>query len=165
MPIQTVASSFEKKHYALFLRGEIRFNKAPAIEKAIEEMKNAETVQTVMVDANALDFLDSTALGELAKFAIAAKEKTGTVPALQLPSKDLKRIMTNLSFNKLFAFEDRINGEVRLPSSAHQLSEAGCSEQSLRQAVLSAHQVLSDLSEENRKKFSDVIKTFKDEKK
>ena len=107
--------------------------------------------------------MDSTILGIVARWAISFTQNHATRPFLiGLPGNPLENIFERMNLNTLFHVSQETQFTTRSALSQVTLSDQ-VSEQEYAEYLLSAHETLAELSEENAKEFAAVIQCLKAE--
>lgn len=114
----------------------------------------------LVVDLTQCEYLDSTLLGTLYELVQRA-EQHGTSIKIQHASEELKHAFDELCMNSVL---DQCCVEaLPLPKERKPLATGSGSATEQRMRILHAHQVLADLSEENRSQFGDMLRLLRAE--
>jgi len=108
----------------------------------------------VIVDLSDTECLDSTALGFLAKIAIATRSQFGFKPTLLFGHEDVHRVIASMGFDEIFVIlKASNNGYADMAELvADQITEEGLHDQ-----VLDAHKTLMQLNHRNFEAFRDLV--------
>jgi len=143
--------------YVLKFIGEIRLSLCSTLDSLVESITQNPLFKTVVVDLTETDIVDSTALGLLAKIAIAAEKQSHFLPTLISTNPDITRIAVSMGFDKIFIL-------VKEPASRieelEEIPVLKASEQQVRDKVLDAHRVLMGLNSRNREEFKDLVRAL-----
>ncbi len=121
--------------------GEIRFNLCSALDILVRQLFEQRPCEGVLVDLREADFLDSTALGLLAKITIASKKYNKPVPTLISPQPDINRVLQSLGFEKVFRVIETTDITPEALSDLYPIDE---DPQQMGKRVLEAHQALME---------------------
>jgi phosphoserine phosphatase RsbU/P len=116
--------------------------------------------RTLVIDLAECDYLDSTLLGTLHEVAEAAGSK-GVELRLQNVPEPLRQSFEELSLRAVL--ERMSDRALPLPGRRESVELPDQSEDAHRRRLLRAHQVLAELSDENREAFSGVIDALENE--
>jgi anti-anti-sigma factor len=144
----------------LKLTGPIRFVAAQAIRHFVDDLPSADPDDGVLIDLRAVDVIDSTGMGVLARIGRTSLERRGRRAVIVCPQNDVATTLRSASFDEVFVMletcpyddEDAELAEVPLvvrPASSPELD--------LGRVVLDAHRELVGVSERNMDAYRDVI--------
>ncbi len=135
------------------------WNANTAVQKCMED----DSITDALVDITHCTYMDSTILGILARWAIAFR-KTHDSPLflVGLEGNPLDSIFRRMNLTSLFYVSDKVSSIES--SNLSQLSFSGqFSKDEYAEHLLSAHETLAELSEDNAKEFAFVIQCLKAE--
>ena len=144
----------KKGTYVIKLSGDVRMNLCCALENFLEEMFASDNFKTVMVDLSDAEGVDSTTLGQLAKISIVSQDKFDLVPTIISPREDILRILLSMGFDEVFYIISD------MPTEVSDLDELSCDkldEEEMREKVISAHEVLISLNDDNKHEFQELV--------
>ena len=150
--------------FILRIEGRLTQHLLCSFKDAIEQCRISEGVNDLLVDVSACEYMDSTMLGSLARWAIHIKDVCGKQPFLSgLSGGPLDRLFQRMSLTDLF----RVVPYSVSGSEQSELSEVGAGASQSREAyaegVLLAHETLAELSPENEKEFARLIEMLRRE--
>lgn len=153
-------------HYAetesvtfLILEGRVTWMCGQALLDAALSVMDAG--RALVIDLGACEYLDSTVLGTLHELAELATLRRADV-RLQNVAEKLREGFRELSMQAVL---DRISTDaVPLPDARHPLRLPEHTRGAHRERLLKAHQVLAELSEENRQEFGGIVDSLRDSK-
>ncbi|MBN1442693.1 MAG: SpoIIE family protein phosphatase [Planctomycetes bacterium] len=123
-------------------------------------VRRIETKQPVTIDLAECEYLDSTFLGVLHALVELAVS-TGVRIRLQAVQEDIRHLLRELDMSLVLA---QISEEIQpLPPAMQPLAEPADDVKPDYAKILWAHEILSSLSERNRKKFRFVVETLREE--
>ncbi len=133
--------------------GDIRHPIAPSVSRFVDTLLEKFDGEDVVVDLSEVDTIDSTNLGEIARIAVLLAEKNGKRAAIVSPRGEICEVLHSMALDEVFDMKTEptalLDGEP-IPTIA------ASRELSLR-TILAAHRRLMQMSEENRKKFAQVV--------
>lgn len=122
----------------------------------------------LIIDLQRCDYLDSTLLGTLHELCEWAQQRSAAAPGgndpliLQNVPQNLEDAFRELSMTAVL---ERITGDARaVPAQQHAVQLPEQSRTAHQKRLLKAHQVLADLSDENRDEFASVIDALRGDK-
>jgi anti-anti-sigma regulatory factor len=133
------------------------------VNVAVRQCTEDESITDLLIDITDCQYMDSTILGIVARWALSFTQAHATHPfLLGLPGSPLEKIFKRMHLNTLF----HVSQDIQFPNN-HALSCVSLSdhvtEKEYAEYLLSAHETLAKLSEENAKEFADVIQCLKAE--
>lgn len=158
----TIHSGLQEGCFTLLLIGDVRLVWCVALETYCERIFATETVERFFVDLRQSLNLDSTTLGVLAKLGMLCKTRLGVTAELSYASEDIERLIVSMSFKSVFEMLPADSVPDIAQKNLKPLQATDCGEAEIKQSVLDAHCTLSELSEENKNKFNELINTLKD---
>lgn len=132
--------------------GKIVYKISPGFDKFLHEIDS--TVNIFIVDLIEAEYLDSTNLGLLAKLLSISNQRSEMPPILISPHKNINEIFKNVGFFNLFTIVDSWENSY---SNFKELPQNSYTKANLCEVMLQAHQDLSQLNEENKVQFENVI--------
>lgn len=148
--------------YVLKLRGDVRVPICTSLESFIEDnLLNDKRLRAVMIDLTETDSIDSTALGLLAKIAVALRELNLGKPIILCLSSDINRILASMGFDEVFRI---LQTTAALRDRLDELPEEVLSEAEVTQCVIDAHRTLMGLSESNQQTFRSLVDALESER-
>jgi anti-anti-sigma regulatory factor len=128
---------------------------------AVQQCMEDSTITNVLVDITQCSYMDSTILGILARWAIAFEKSHPTLPFLVgLEGGPLESIFKRMNLTMLFHLSTEVEGLEGKTLSQLVFSKP-TSNKEYAENLLSAHETLAELSEENAKEFAAVIQYLK----
>lgn len=140
--------------YVLKLTGDVRLTLCSTIDQFVERMFKGVSCQSVVVDLTEAEGLDSTTLGLLAKMALFVRKQWHIRPLVVTDNENILRLLTSMGFEQIFD----IQRSCKVDAVADcELAPQSMDEQTARQKVLQAHQVLMTLNQHNREAFRELV--------
>lgn len=143
--------------YVIRLSGDVRVNLCATIEDYLQDMYRDPSFTTVWLDLCDAEGVDSTTLGVLAKLSLSVQEKFGFKPVLYANDPGIVRLLHSMSMHNLFEMHEEVCSN---PEDIRSLPAVESSPDTLKATVVDAHRVLMNLSDENRKRFQDLMRTL-----
>ncbi|MEO0438090.1 MAG: STAS domain-containing protein [Pseudomonadota bacterium] len=152
-----VLAAKENGAYVIRLVGDVRLTLCASIEDYVEGMLEDPDFRSVWVDLCDAEGIDSTTLGQLAKLALAVDKRFGFRPAIYSCDAGINRLLSSMGLDRLFEIFESTCCATKC--SEHIPMVPG-TESAIRERVLEAHNVLMDVSDANRSRFSELVDTL-----
>lgn len=140
--------------YVIRLVGDVRLTLCTTIDEYFQQMFDDPGFASVWVDLCDAEGIDSTTLGLLAKLALGVEEKFGFKPAIYSCDPGINRLLKSMAFHRLFDLHEEACSN---PDDISEIPVVKGSEDAVKQKVIEAHKVLTEISEENRERFKDLL--------
>ena len=140
--------------YLMKFVGDVRLTISATIDACIEGMFQDEDFEAVLIDLSAVEGVDSTTLGLLARLALRCEDEGKVAPLVVSTNPDITRVIETMGLDDVFRLIDRPLEEI------DQLEEAeNCpsSTEETRMRVLEAHRTLMSINEGNRETFAHLV--------
>lgn len=134
------------------LVGEIRANDCPVLDDMVSQLKQS-TFHGLLVNLTEATFLDSTALGLLAKLGMLAKNRSGVQPVLFSTNADITTLINSIGLGSIYL----VLSCRAMPACLATLPQAQSDQKQMLEMVLDAHRTLSDLSDQNQEMFAALL--------
>ena len=144
----------ENGAYVLRFVGDVRLTLCASIEDYVEQMLADPAFSSVWVYLCDAEGIDSTTIGQLAKLALAVRDRYGFSPALFCCDQGIIRLLTSMGLDRLFEIHERT---CCATGCSQLIPMVPGSEDKVREQVLEAHRVLMGVSEENRARFAELV--------
>ncbi len=153
----------------LKLSGEVRHDNAAALEELIEGWFDGEgeAINEVIIDLNALRFMDSTVIGLLAAIAREMAAEQRPKPVVFSTNAEINSLLRSLRLDEALTLVERCEqrpAALDADGPTPQAVEAEGSSQVSAASILRAHELLMDLSDENRAAFQPVVELLRAER-
>lgn len=149
-----VKAAFESGVFVLNLSGDVRLPLCATLDHQAQQLSRTPGLKAVMIDLRDATNVDSTALGFLAKVAMALKGKLEQPPTIVADNPDVKRMLEVMGFATYFTMVEQPIAEV---AELEDLMQLPADEEGLRQRILEAHRILMDINEHNRQQFQPLV--------
>lgn len=139
--------------YVLKFTGEIRAPMCATLDNFLEKSFQDPGITGILIDLTETEYVDSTALGLIAKTAVFLQLHNGRKPIILSTNPDISRVLESMGFDQVFLILDcRCDEECM-----SELPEVEPSEQEMLSKVISAHRVLMGLSDKNQETFRNLV--------
>ncbi len=162
----------EDRTSVLRLEGAVRYAVARPLAAFLDSTVAIEPTETMVCDLRDVTFLDSTALGLVARAGRLTLSRSGRRAVLVCPDNDVARVLRSAALDVLFVFVTE--PPVALPAALTEVpigattcddgaASGPSGDASFGRTILEAHRDLSALSERNREEYRDVITALETE--
>lgn len=139
------------------LVGEVRLTLCPAFERFIADVLEGSDYNNVLIDLSDVEMIDSSALGQLAKIAMASQRHRSIKPTLYSPDPSITRLLESMGFDEVFhIIQDVCHNTTRFSEWVADTM----SEEEARDRVIEAHKVLMSLNETNYQTFCNLVESL-----
>lgn len=139
--------------YVLKFTGEIRAPMCATLDNFLEKSFLDPDINSILIDLTETAYVDSTALGLIAKTAVFLQLHNGRKPIILSSNPDISRVLECMGFDQVFLILEGCCDEEHFS----ELPEVEPSEQEMMNKVISAHRVLMGLSEKNQETFRNLV--------
>lgn len=143
--------------YVIKFVGDVRVPLCVCLEGFLDRMFADKSLQSVLIDLTETTGIDSTALGLIAKIAVALRERLQRRPVILSTNPDVTRILSSMGFDRVFVIVEKAS-QVDEPLAELEMVEP--SEQDLTRNVIDAHRVLMGMNARNRATFRDLVEAL-----
>jgi anti-anti-sigma factor len=140
----------------LVLEGRVHYLAAKSLRAFADELTSRMRNETLVIDLTAVDAIDSTGMGLLARLGRKTLAR-GRRSVLVCPDNDVLICLRSASFDKLFVVLDESPLDEPIELREVPLDAGNIEPEALGAIMLQAHRDLAMLSEENQRAFADVI--------
>lgn len=145
--------------YVLKFVGEVRACVCATLDNFLDKMFEDVDVSSILIDLTQTDYIDSTALGLIAKTAVFLQTYNQRKPIILSTNQDITLLLESMGFDQVFIILACECEETCLD----ELPEIESSEQEMMEKVISAHKVLMGLSEHNQETFKNLVDVLEQE--
>ncbi len=149
-----IKAAFDSGVFVLRLCGDVRLTLSATLDSQAERLAGVPGLKAVMIDLRKTTNVDSTALGFLAKVAMAVQGRLEQPPTIVADNPDIQRMLDVMGFSRYFTL---VEAPITEPSELSVLDEIPADEDGLRQRILEAHRILMRMSEHNREEFQPLV--------
>lgn len=153
-----IKAAFDSGVFILKLCGDVRLTLCATLDVQAQRLADTPGLHTVMIDLREASNVDSSALGFLAKVAMAVKGRLAHPPTIIASNPDIRKMLDVMGFARFFTLIDRpLQGAKELDATLTELPEIPSDEEGLRDRILEAHRLLMHMSEHNREQFQPLV--------
>ena len=153
-----IKAAFNSGVFVLKLCGDVRLTLCPTLDTQAQRLAETPGLQAVMIDLREATNVDSTALGFLAKVAMAVKGRLEQPPTIIADNPDVRQMLDVMGFARFFTLmEAPLQPSATLNSSMQDLPAEPADEEGLRTRILEAHRILMHMNEHNREQFQPLV--------
>ena len=147
-------AAFDSGVFVLKLCGDVRLTLCATLDQQAQQLADTPGLKAVIIDLREASNVDSTALGFLAKVAMALKGRLEQVPTIVADNADVKRMLEVMGFGQFFTLVDQPIAE---PKALTALPELPADEEGMRERILEAHRILMHMNAHNREQFQPLV--------
>ena len=153
-----IKAAFNSGVFVLKLCGAVRLTLCATLATQAQRLAETPGLQAVMIDLREATNVDSTALGFLAKVAMAVKGRLEQPPTIIADNPDVRQMLDVMGFARFFTLmEAPLQPSATLNSSMQDLPAEPADEEGLRTRILEAHRILMHMNEHNREQFQPLV--------
>ncbi|OHV10248.1 STAS domain-containing protein [Kushneria phosphatilytica] len=149
-----IQAAFEEGTFVLKLSGDVRLTLCATLDQQVEPLAELPGLERVIVDLRDVVNMDSTALGFLAKIALAVRERLPNQPLVMVEHPDVLQMLEVMGFQQYVTIVEATGSE---PDRFDELPAMESGEEELRSRILEAHRTLMQMSEHNRMEFQPLV--------
>jgi anti-anti-sigma factor len=142
------------------LVGEVRAPSCCSLDHLLDKLDQIPTVSGVVVDLTDARFMDSTALGVIAKLGLKIRDLYHLQPILLSTNNDLTTLANSMGLGQVFTLLNCRNTEMCCLES---LPDAPPEPDEMLHTVLEAHRTLMSLNASNRIMFEPLVRQLERE--
>jgi anti-anti-sigma factor len=139
--------------------GDVRHPLAPSVSGFIDTLLERMATDDLVVDLSEADAIDSTNLGEIARIADLLNARGGKRAAIISPRPEISQVLFSMAFDEVFDICTESVGS----KGGEPIPTVPASKDVSLRVILSAHRRLMQMSESNRKQFSEVVELMERE--
>ncbi|WP_456267739.1 STAS domain-containing protein [Kushneria sp. AK178] len=147
-------AAFENGTFVLRLTGDVRLTLCATLDQQVQPLAELPGLERVIIDLRQVTNMDSTALGFLAKIAMAVRHRIAGQPLVAVDHPDVRRMLDVMGFQQYVTIIDIPWSE---PATFSDIPAMETSEEALRARIIEAHRTLAAMSEHNRLEFQPLI--------
>ncbi|SEK89649.1 STAS domain-containing protein [Halomonas daqiaonensis] len=147
-------AAFDSGVFVLKLCGDVRLTLCATLDRQARQLAETPGLETLIIDLRDTTNVDSTALGFLAKVAIAVQGRVTERPTIIADNSDVRRMLDVMGFSRIFTL---VESPITETCELRELPEVPTDVEETRQRVLEAHRILMRLNEHNREEFQPLV--------
>ena len=153
-----IKAAFDTGVFVLKLCGDVRLTLCATLDSQAQRLAETPGLRAVLIDLREATNVDSTALGFLAKVAMAIKGRLEQPPTIIVDNPDVRKMLDVMGFARFFTLmEAPLQQPVALNAALEELPEEPADEADLRERILEAHRILMRMNEHNREQFQPLV--------
>ena len=153
-----IKAAFDSGVFVLKLCGDVRLTLCATLDSQAQRLAETPGLTAVMIDRREATNVDSTALGFLAKVAMAVKGRLEHPPTIIADNPDVRKMLDVMGFSRFFTLmEAPLQQASTLTSALEDLPAEPADEEGLRERILEAHRILMHMNEHNREQFQPLV--------
>lgn len=156
-----IKAAFESGVFVLKLCGDVRLTLCATLDAEAQRLAELPGLRAVMVDLRQATNVDSTALGFLAKVAMAVQGRLDDPPTIIAEHPDVRRMLDVMGFARYFTL---LEAPLTEPSELDELPQIEADESAIQQRILEAHRILMHMSEHNRHEFQPFVELLESQR-
>ena len=150
-----IKAAFESGVFVLKLCGDVRLTLCATLDAEAQRLAELPGLRAVMVDLREATNVDSTALGFLAKVAMAVQGRLDDPPTIIAEHPDVRRMLDVMGFARYFTL---------LEAPLTELPHVEADENDIQRRILEAHRILMRMSEHNRHEFQPFVELLESQR-
>jgi len=153
-----IKAAFDSGVFVLKLCGDVRLTLCATLDTQAQRLAETPGLRAVLIDLREATNVDSTALGFLAKVAMAVKGRLEQPPTIIVDNDDVRKMLNVMGFARFFTLmEAPLQQVTTLNDVLEELPEEPADEEELRDRILEAHRILMHMNEHNREQFQPLV--------
>ncbi|MGM0982467.1 MAG: STAS domain-containing protein [Pseudomonadota bacterium] len=149
-----IKAAFDSGVFVLKLCGDVRLTLCATLDRQARQLAETPGLETLIIDLRDTTNVDSTALGFLAKVAMAVQGRVTERPTIIADNPDVQRMLDVMGFSRIFTL---VETPITETCELCDLPEIPTDVEETRQRVLEAHRILMRLNEHNRQEFQPLV--------
>ncbi|WFM70149.1 STAS domain-containing protein [Halomonas sp. CKK8] len=149
-----IKAAFDSGVFVLKLCGDVRLTLCATLDRQARQLAETPGLETLIIDLRDTTNVDSTALGFLAKVAMAVQGRVTERPTIIADNPDVRRMLDVMGFSRIFTL---VETPITETCELCDLPEIPTDVEETRQRVLEAHRILMRLNEHNREEFQPLV--------
>ncbi|MCK0768314.1 MULTISPECIES: STAS domain-containing protein [Chromohalobacter] len=156
-----IQAAFDAGVFVLKLSGDVRLTLCATLDQQAQRVAESPGLVAVMIDLREATNVDSTALGFLAKVAMAVQGRLEQPPTIVAEHPDVRRMLDVMGFSRYFTL---LEAPLTEPASLDELPQVSADEDGMQQRILEAHRILMRMSDHNRDEFQPLVDLLEEQK-
>ncbi|WP_251979049.1 STAS domain-containing protein [Salinicola avicenniae] len=156
-----IKAAYESGVFVLKLCGDVRLTLCATLDAEAQRLADLPGLRAVMVDLRQATNVDSTALGFLAKVALAVQGRLEQPPTIIAEHPDVRRMLDVMGFARYFTL---VESPLTEPAELAELPHVEADETGIQQRILEAHRILMHMSDHNRNEFQPLVELLESQR-
>lgn len=140
--------------YVIKMTGEVRYLLGCSFDDFLTQLFARKDFNDILIDLTETTMIDSTCLGLLAKIANFTRRLSGRKVTIFSTDENINQILNGVGFFSVF---NVCNANPSLTGDADQILACTADQAHLAKTLYDAHLILSELNEQNREMFKNVV--------
>jgi anti-anti-sigma factor len=144
-------------NYLIKFSGDVRVNLCGSLNHHMDAIFGSTDVQHVVIDMLEAECVDSTTLGLIAKLALHCRKEYNINMQLFCQNPSILRTLDCMSFDEIIDICQEVPD---IDAELHAIETVNADIDEVRRQVLEAHKLLTQLSPDSSKEFTDLIRAL-----
>jgi anti-anti-sigma factor len=144
-------------NYLIKFSGDVRVNLCGSLNHHMAAIFGSTDVQHVVIDMLEAECVDSTTLGLIAKLALHCRKEYNINMQLFCQNPSILRTLDCMSFDEIIDICQEVPD---IDAELHAIETVNADIDEVRRQVLEAHKLLTQLSPDSSKEFTDLIRAL-----
>ena len=144
-------------NYLIKFSGDVRVNLCGSLNHHMAAIFGSTDVQHVVIDMLVAECVDSTTLGLIAKLALHCRKEYNINMQLFCQNPSILRTLDCMSFDEIIDICQEVPD---IDADLHAIETVNSDIDEVRRQVLEAHKLLTQLSPDSSKEFTDLIRAL-----
>ena len=144
-------------NYLIKFSGDVRVNLCGSLNHHMAAIFGSTDVQHVVIDMLEAECVDSTTLGLIAKLALHSRKEYNINMQLFCQNPSILRTLDCMSFDEIIDICQEVTD---IDADLHVIETVNSDIDEVRRQVLEAHKLLTQLSPDSSKEFTDLIRAL-----
>ena len=144
-------------NYLIKFSGDVRVNLCGSLNHHMAAIFGSTDVQHVVIDMLEAECVDSTTLGLIAKLALHCRKEYNINMQLFCQNPSILRTLDCMSFDEIIDICQEVTD---IDADLHAIETVNSDIDEVRRQVLEAHKLLTQLSPDSSKEFTDLIRAL-----
>lgn len=144
-------------NYLIKFSGDVRVNLCGSLNHHMDAIFGSTDVQRVVIDMLEAECVDSTTLGLIAKLALHCRKEYSINMQLFCQNPSILRTLDCMSFDEIIDICQEVPD---IEADLHAIETVNADIDEVRRQVLEAHKILTQLSPDSSKEFTDLIRAL-----
>ena len=144
-------------NYLIKFSGDVRVNLCGSLNHHMAAIFGSTDVQHVVIDMLEAECVDSTTLGLIAKLALHCRKEYNSNMQLFCQNPSILRTLDCMSFDEIIDICQEVPD---IDAELHAIETVNSDIDEVRRQVLEAHKLLTQLSPDSSKEFTDLIRAL-----
>ena len=153
-----IKAAFDSGVFILKLCGDVRLTLCATLDTQAQRLAETPGLRAVLIDLREATNVDSTALGFLAKVAMAVKGRLEQPPTIIVDNPDVRQMLDVMGFARFVTLmEAPLQQTSTLNNELEELPQEPADEEGLLDRILEAHRILMHMNEHDREQFQPLV--------